>query len=78
MPGDQVTVPAQHGLGAYQQPDPAQHGAGESVQQGGEEGPVGGGELDFLAVYLPLEDHDLVAQGEDFGVFGVVTHGQQP
>ena len=46
------------------------------LSEGGEEGPVGGGELDFLVVYLPLEDHDLVAQGGDFGVFGVVAHGQ--
>ena len=76
MPGGQVTVSAQHGLGAYQLPGAVQHGAGEWVQRGGEEGPVGGGELGFLVVYLPLEDHDLVARGGDFGVFGVVAHGQ--
>ncbi len=29
--GDHVAVPAQHGLGAYQQPDLAEHGAGEPV-----------------------------------------------
>jgi hypothetical protein len=49
--------------------------AGESVQQGGEEGPVGGGELDFLAVQLSFEDHDLVAQGEDLRVLVPVAHG---
>jgi hypothetical protein len=29
--GDQVAMPAQHGLGADQESDPAQHVAGESV-----------------------------------------------
>jgi hypothetical protein len=78
VPGDQVAVPAQHSLGAHEQPDPAQHGAGESVQQGGEEGPIGGSELDLLAVDLPFQNHDLMSQGKDFGVFGMVAHGQQP
>jgi hypothetical protein len=32
------------------------------VQQGGEPRPVGPGEADFLAVQLPLEDRDLMAQ----------------
>jgi hypothetical protein len=30
---DQVTVPAQHGLGLYQQPQPVQHLAGQPVKQ---------------------------------------------
>jgi hypothetical protein len=29
-------------------------------------------------VQLPLQDHDLVSQGQDFGVFGAVARGQQP
>jgi hypothetical protein len=48
------------------------------VQQGGEEGPIGGSELDLLAVYLPFRNHDLMSQGRDFGVFGMVAHGQRP
>jgi hypothetical protein len=76
--GDQVAVPTQHGLGAYQQSDPAEHVAGESVQQGGEQGPISRGEPDLLAVQLPFEDHDLVPQGEDFRVLGPVAHGKQP
>ena len=42
--------------------------AGESVQQGRKEGPVGEIEPDLvtLAVELPFEDSDLVAQGQDF------------
>jgi hypothetical protein len=76
--GDQVAMPAQHRLGAHQQPDPAQHGAGESMQQRGEQGPIGGGEPNLLTVQLPLEDHDLVTQRKDLGVLGPVTHRQQP
>jgi|GEM_PF-6350638 len=41
--GYQLAVPAQHGLGTHQQPDLAEHAAGESVQQGGEQRPVNGG-----------------------------------
>jgi hypothetical protein len=72
--GDQVAVPAQHGLGTHQQPDPAEHGAGELVQQCGEQRPVRGGEPDPLAVQLALEDGDLVAEGEDFGILCPVAH----
>jgi hypothetical protein len=72
--GDQVAVPAQRGLWPHQQSDPAEHGAGESVQQRGEQSSVGEGEPDPLAVRLPFEDHDLMAEGEDFGVLGMVAH----
>ena len=78
--GDQVAVPAQHRLRTHQQPHPVQHVAGESVQQGRQEGPVGGSEPDLatLAVELPFEDRDLVAQGQDLHVLGPVAHRQQP
>jgi hypothetical protein len=78
MSGDQVAMPAQDRFGAHEQSDPAQRVAGEPVQQGGEEGPISMGEPDLLALQMSLEDHDLVAQSEDFGVLGPVTHGQQP
>jgi hypothetical protein len=78
MCGDQVATPAQHSLGANQQPDLAQHIAGESVQQGGQESPISGSEPDLLAVQLPFEDRDLASQGQDFRVLGPVAHGQQP
>jgi hypothetical protein len=55
----------------------AEHRAGESVQQGGEQRPVGVGEPDLLAVQLPFQDGELVSQGEGLGVFGPVTHRQQ-
>jgi len=48
------------------------------VQQRREEGTVGGVEPDFLAAHLPLQHHDLMAEGEDFRVLGLVAHRQQP
>jgi hypothetical protein len=36
----QVAVPAQHGVGADQQPQSSQGLAGEGVEEGSEEGPV--------------------------------------
>jgi hypothetical protein len=47
------------------------------VQQGGEQRPVGQRESYLLAVQLPLEDGELVSEGEDLSVFGPVTHRQQ-
>jgi hypothetical protein len=76
--GQQVAMPAQHCFWAYQQPDPAQHFAGISMQQRGEQGPISGGEPDLHTVHLPFDDNDLVAQGEDLGVLGPVAHGPQP
>ena len=60
-----------------QQADLAQQVAGESVRQGGEQRPVGGGEPNLLAVQLPLQDGELVSESEDLSVFGPVTHRQQ-
>ena len=76
--GDQIAVPAQHGLRAHQQLQVAQDVAGEPVQQGGEPGPVSWGEADFLAVQLPFEDRDLMAQCQDLGILVRVAHRQQP
>jgi hypothetical protein len=39
--GPAVAVALVAGSGAHEQPDPGQHRAGESVQQRGEEGPIG-------------------------------------
>jgi hypothetical protein len=60
---DEIAVPAQHRLGTHQQPHTMQNVARKPVQQGCQEGPVGGREPDLvtLAVELPLEDRDLVA-----------------
>lgn len=75
---DLVAVPAQHGLGAHEQPDPVQHVAGQSVQQRGEQRPVGRRELRPLTMQLPFQDGKLMSEGQDLGVFGPVAHRQQP
>jgi hypothetical protein len=49
----------------------------ESVQQGREEGPVGGGEPWAGVSELAFQDHDLVAQRQDFHVLVPVVHRQQ-
>jgi hypothetical protein len=74
----QVAVPPQDGLRAHDQSYPAQHLAGESVQQGSEDGTVGGVEPYLLPILLPLQSRDLVEEGEDFRILGVVAHRQQP
>jgi hypothetical protein len=57
----QAAVPTQHGVGTDQQPYPTQHVAGETVQQGREEGPVAGVEAHLLPMQLALQYRDLVA-----------------
>ncbi|MFR9780603.1 hypothetical protein ACL02O_31715 [Micromonospora sp. MS34] len=51
-----------------------QHGSWQRVQQGGQPRPVGGTEPDPIAVQLPLENHDLVAQRKNLGVLGPIAH----
>jgi hypothetical protein len=67
-----------HRFWPYEQPDLAQQVAGEPVRQGSDEGPSRRGEPHLLPTQLALEDGGLVAQGEALGVFGLVTHRQQP
>jgi hypothetical protein len=76
--GEQVAVPAEHRIGADQQPDAAGQAVGESVQQGGQERPVGRGEPRPGRAELPLQDRDLVTQHQDLGVFVQVASWQQP
>jgi len=47
------------------------------MQERGEQGAVGGLELDPLAVELALQHDDLVAQREDLDVLVTITAGQQ-
>jgi hypothetical protein len=73
---EQISVPAQDGLGADQQPQPLQRGSGEPVEQGGQQRPVGGLEADPLVAELTLQHEELVAQHKDFGVLVVVAAGE--
>ena len=61
-------MPAQYRLGPDQQPEPAEHVAWEPVQQGGQEHPVARAEPRPGLAKLPLQDRDLVAQGQDLHV----------
>lgn len=69
-------MPAQHRFRTYQESDPTQNVAGESVEQGGKERPISGGEPHLLAMQVSFEDHDLVAGGEDLRVLSPIAHGQ--
>ena len=62
--GDQIAVPAQHGLRTHQRPHTTQNVAVKPVEPGRQEGPVGWSEPDLvtLAVELPFEDRDLVVE----------------
>ncbi|WP_406109100.1 hypothetical protein [Streptomyces sp. NBC_01003] len=71
---DQVAVPAQHGVGLDQQPEPAQCLAREWHQRSGEEGWVFRSELHSVRAELPFEGRDLVAQGKDLRVLVAVAH----
>jgi hypothetical protein len=75
--GDEVAVPAQDGVGAYQQPQAAQRGPGETVEQRGQKGPIGRREPDFVGSELALQHGDLVAQHQNFCVPIVITHREQ-
>jgi hypothetical protein len=56
----QVAVPAQDGVRSRQQPQAAQHLAGQGREKGREEGPVLGRELHPVSAELPLQDGDLM------------------
>jgi hypothetical protein len=51
-------VSAEHGLGTDQQRYPAQHVTGQPVQQGREDGPIGGIEPHPVAAELTLQQHN--------------------
>jgi hypothetical protein len=75
LTGEQISMPAQDGLGSDQQPQPLQRGPGEPVEQGGQQRPVGGLEPDPLVAELALQHRELVTKHEDFGVLIVVAAG---
>jgi hypothetical protein len=74
---DEIAMPAKYRLGADQQPHSMQHVPGEPVQQRCQEGAVSRVEPGLRAAQLAFEHRDLMAQGEDLGVFVPVAHRQQ-
>ena len=71
-------MPAQDRVRLDQRAEPAQYVAGEAVQQGGQESPVGGGEPRPVPSRLPFQHGDLVAQGQDLGGFVLVARREEP
>jgi hypothetical protein len=59
--GDQVAVPAQDRVGAYQQPQAAKRCPRKGVEQRGQQGPVGWLEGDALAAKVTLRHRELVS-----------------
>ena len=67
--GEQVEVPAQHGVGPDEQVQTTQDRAGQRRQQRGEESPVRRRKSHLLVAELALQDGHLVTQGKDLGDF---------
>jgi hypothetical protein len=76
--GEQVTMPTQDRIRLHQQPQPAQLGPGQMVQQCRQPRPVGPIEPHPLAIELALQDRELVPQGENLGIFIAVAAREQP
>jgi len=74
-PFEQVTVPAQERLRAYQEEQVLQLVHREVVEQAGEDCSVSVGERGLAD--LALKDEQLVTEGKDLDVFVPVTHRQQ-
>ncbi len=70
----EVAVPAQYGVRSDDESQSAQDFAGEGLEESGQEGPVLRCELRLAGAELPLQDGDLVAQGQDLGVLVPVAH----
>ncbi|NYF41485.1 hypothetical protein [Streptosporangium sandarakinum] len=78
-PSHQVTVPAQDGVRANEEPQPTQDLAGRRRQQGGEESTVLGSESHPRAgTQPPFENGELMAEGEDLDVLVPIAHRRQP
>ena len=76
--GEEVAVPTQDRVGAYQQPQTPQRRPRQSVQQRGQQRAIGRGEPDLLRAELALQHRDLVAQRQDFDVPVSIMDRQQP
>jgi hypothetical protein len=75
--GNQVTMPAQHRVRPYQQPQAPQARFRKPVQQRRQPRPVGRVEPYPLPIELTLQHRELMAQGEDLGVLVAVASRQQ-
>ncbi len=71
---DQVTMPAQHRVRAYQQPQPTQHLRPHTVDQRRQDRPVGQGEPHLLPTQLTFQHGDMMPQRQDFDVLVPIAH----
>jgi hypothetical protein len=74
---DQVTMPSQHRIGAYQKPHPAKGLRPQSAQQRRQQSPVRRPEAHLLPAQPALQHRDLAAQDQDLGVPVPIAHGKK-
>lgn len=74
---EQIPVPAQYGVRAYQQSYPAQQVPRQPVQHGRVERAITRGEPHSFLAELAFQDHDLMAQREELRVPVPIGHRQQ-
>ncbi|MFD8008662.1 hypothetical protein [Streptomyces mirabilis] len=72
---EQVAVPPQDGVGAYQQQEMPQFRCREVVEQAGKDRAVGVGE--HGPADLALQDEQLVPERKDLDIFIAIAHRQQ-
>ncbi|MBE1582212.1 hypothetical protein ACFPOI_44170 [Nonomuraea angiospora] len=76
---EQIAAPAQDGVRANEEPQPAQDLAGQRWQERGEEGSVLGSEPHpGVRAELPFKNGDLVTQGKNLDVLAPIAQRQQP
>jgi hypothetical protein len=75
LPFEQVAVPAQDRVGAYQEKELVQLVDREVVEQAGEDGAVGLGE--GRSADMALQNHELVSERKELDVLIAVAHRQQ-
>jgi hypothetical protein len=73
---EQVPVPSEYGVGAYQQLKSSHRSARWRAEQRGEEGSACRFDPHPVAVRVPLQDIELVVQGQDLDVFVPIAAGE--
>jgi 3-hydroxymyristoyl/3-hydroxydecanoyl-(acyl carrier protein) dehydratase len=76
-PSQQVPVPAQHRIRAYQQPHPAKRFGAHAVQQRRHKRPVRPGEPCPSPIELAFQDSNLMAEDQDLGGFVLIAQRKQ-
>ncbi|MFF1360218.1 hypothetical protein [Streptomyces sp. NPDC058297] len=72
--GDGVAVPSKYRVWPHQQAHLTQHLSWQVMEERRQERAVARVEPKLLPVQLPFENADLVAQGQDLGIFLTIAH----